>query len=284
MARKHGVDLSRHSTGYDGEPFEGDLGQQEHTSFAGSSKRPYYVPGARSPFSPPGRAHREGEPLVWEMPDALCSKPASSCSTMRRGGRRCCPHGLRAANPLSAALETSTIHVESPLDPRLIVAAPSWRSAPATESRTRHSLRTHALTDGAFCPYAPTRGAQPRDQPCTTSAHVRRYSGLRRSNIVARIEQALRECGAEILVRADPTTAPFEFTVKTPTGDPARTGLLRLHSQQVPTSWRAGRQAPFPDQIRKRLRSLSPTLFRPSWEKDHVAVWRAPGDGPVRRR
>jgi len=47
---------------------------------------------------------------------------------------------------------------------------------------------------------------------------VRRYSGLRRSNIVARIEEALRECGAEVLVRADPTTAPLEFTVKTPTG------------------------------------------------------------------
>jgi hypothetical protein len=47
---------------------------------------------------------------------------------------------------------------------------------------------------------------------------VRRYRGLRRSAIVARLEQALRECGAEILVRADPTTAPFEFTVKTPTG------------------------------------------------------------------
>jgi hypothetical protein len=47
---------------------------------------------------------------------------------------------------------------------------------------------------------------------------VRCYSGLRRGNIVARIEQALRECGAEILVRAVPTTAPFEFTVKTPTG------------------------------------------------------------------
>jgi hypothetical protein len=48
---------------------------------------------------------------------------------------------------------------------------------------------------------------------------VKRYSGLRRNNIVIRIEQALRECGAEILVRADPTTAPFEFTVKTPMGD-----------------------------------------------------------------
>jgi hypothetical protein len=47
---------------------------------------------------------------------------------------------------------------------------------------------------------------------------VKRYSGLRQSNLVARIEQALRECGAEILVRADPTTAPFEFTVKSPTG------------------------------------------------------------------
>jgi hypothetical protein len=47
---------------------------------------------------------------------------------------------------------------------------------------------------------------------------MKRYSGLRQSKIVARIEEALRECGAEILVRADPTTAPFEFTVKTPTG------------------------------------------------------------------
>lgn len=47
---------------------------------------------------------------------------------------------------------------------------------------------------------------------------MRRYIGLRRSSIVARIEQALRECAAEILVRATPTTAPFEFTVKTPSG------------------------------------------------------------------
>jgi hypothetical protein len=47
---------------------------------------------------------------------------------------------------------------------------------------------------------------------------VRRFSGLRRSDIVRSIEQALRECGAEILVRADPTTAPFEFKVKTSTG------------------------------------------------------------------
>jgi hypothetical protein len=48
---------------------------------------------------------------------------------------------------------------------------------------------------------------------------MRRYRGLRRSNIVARIEQGLTGCGAEILTRADPKTAPFEFTVKTPTGD-----------------------------------------------------------------
>ena len=47
---------------------------------------------------------------------------------------------------------------------------------------------------------------------------MRRYCGLRRSKIVACIEQALRECGAEILVSAGSTTAPFEFTVKTPTG------------------------------------------------------------------
>lgn len=38
---------------------------------------------------------------------------------------------------------------------------------------------------------------------------MKRYSGLRQSKIVACIEEALRECGAEILVPADPTTAPF---------------------------------------------------------------------------
>jgi hypothetical protein len=48
---------------------------------------------------------------------------------------------------------------------------------------------------------------------------VKRYIGLRRGSIVACIEQALTECGAEILVRASPATAPFEFTVKTPPGD-----------------------------------------------------------------
>jgi hypothetical protein len=47
---------------------------------------------------------------------------------------------------------------------------------------------------------------------------VRRYTGLRRRHFVASIEQALRECGAETRWRAEPTTAPFEFTVKTPTG------------------------------------------------------------------
>ena len=47
---------------------------------------------------------------------------------------------------------------------------------------------------------------------------MRRYTGLRRGNIVARIEQALQECGADIVAHANPKTAPFEFTVKTPTG------------------------------------------------------------------
>jgi restriction-modification system family protein len=47
---------------------------------------------------------------------------------------------------------------------------------------------------------------------------VRRYTGLRRRDIVDRIDLAARECGAKILVRADPTAAPFEFTVKTRTG------------------------------------------------------------------
>lgn len=47
---------------------------------------------------------------------------------------------------------------------------------------------------------------------------MRRYTGLRRGDIVARIEQALGECGAEILAAADPTSAPFEFRIKTPGG------------------------------------------------------------------
>ena len=86
---------------------------------------------------------------------------------------------------------------------------PRSRSRPS--DRGREGVSSHVymqgntqLDDGAFRLYAPTLGVQPRDQPCTTSAHVRRYSGLRRSKIVARIEQALRECGAEILVRPDP--------------------------------------------------------------------------------
>ena len=86
-------------------------------------------------------------------------------------------------------------------------------------SYTEQQQSSTRLDRRPFCPYAPTREPQPRDQPCTTSANVRRYSGLRRSKIVARIEQALRECGAEILVRASPAIAPFELAVKTPTGD-----------------------------------------------------------------
>ena len=136
----------------------------------------------------------------------------------------------------------------------------------------------------AFCPYAPTRGAQPRDQPCTTSAHVRRYSGLRRSNIVARIEQALRECGAEILARADPTTAPFEFTVKTPTGDQRELVCYAF------TASRYRRAGGPPDRHRFQIGYGSGSdrchqlYFDPRGKEDHVAVWRAPGDGPVRRR
>ena len=110
-------------------------------------------------------------------------------------------------------------------------------------------------------------GAQPRDQPCTTSAHVRRYSGLRRNEIVARIEQALRECGVETLVRADPTTAPFEFTVKTPTGVQRELVCYAFTANRYRRGRRAVRQPRFPDHVRKRRRSLSTALFRPSWHK-----------------
>ena len=48
----------------------------------------------------------------------------------------------------------------------------------------------------------------------------------------------------------------------------SRPGVLRLHGKLVPTRRRVDRQAPFPDRLRKRVRSLSRTVFRPSWAKD----------------
>lgn len=47
---------------------------------------------------------------------------------------------------------------------------------------------------------------------------MERYTGLRRHDIVARIEAALRSSGAQVLTRIDPTSAPFEVAVATPTG------------------------------------------------------------------
>lgn len=48
------------------------------------------------------------------------------------------------------------------------------------------------LTDGAFSQYPATRGAQQRDQPRTTSAHVRRYSGFDDSAIRVHVQDANR--------------------------------------------------------------------------------------------
>lgn len=45
---------------------------------------------------------------------------------------------------------------------------------------------------------------------------VKRYTGLRRGEIVGRIESALHESGAEVIKCGDPTVAPFEFTIRTP--------------------------------------------------------------------
>ena len=48
---------------------------------------------------------------------------------------------------------------------------------------------------------------------------MERYRVVRREAIVERIEDGLKRSGAEVLVRAGLTTAPFEFTVNTPTSD-----------------------------------------------------------------
>lgn len=48
---------------------------------------------------------------------------------------------------------------------------------------------------------------------------MERYTGLRRHDIVQRIEAALDECGAEIVAHPDPRTAPFELTIRSPTGE-----------------------------------------------------------------
>lgn len=48
---------------------------------------------------------------------------------------------------------------------------------------------------------------------------MKRYTGLKRAEIVDRIKSALSESGAEIIKSADPTVAPFEFTIKTPRGE-----------------------------------------------------------------
>lgn len=48
---------------------------------------------------------------------------------------------------------------------------------------------------------------------------MERYRVVKRELIVRRIEEALRAGGAEILEDADPRTAPFEFVVRTATGE-----------------------------------------------------------------
>jgi hypothetical protein len=45
---------------------------------------------------------------------------------------------------------------------------------------------------------------------------VERYKVVRRTALVERIEDAPTRSGAEVIERGDPTTAPFEFMLKTP--------------------------------------------------------------------
>lgn len=48
---------------------------------------------------------------------------------------------------------------------------------------------------------------------------MERYKVVRRDAVVARIEAALRESGADVIEGADPRLAPFEFVIRTPTGE-----------------------------------------------------------------
>jgi hypothetical protein len=48
---------------------------------------------------------------------------------------------------------------------------------------------------------------------------VKRYAVIRREAIVERIERALVASGATIVTHADPRSAPFELTIRTPTGE-----------------------------------------------------------------
>ncbi|MGH9384339.1 MAG: hypothetical protein ACRD2N_08660, partial [Vicinamibacterales bacterium] len=48
---------------------------------------------------------------------------------------------------------------------------------------------------------------------------MERYRVVRRGAIVERIQDALKRSGANVLQSADPRTAPFEFVIRTPTGE-----------------------------------------------------------------
>jgi hypothetical protein len=48
---------------------------------------------------------------------------------------------------------------------------------------------------------------------------VERYRVVRRDAIVERIADAVKTSGAEVLKSANPRTAPFEFVIRTPTGE-----------------------------------------------------------------
>ena len=48
---------------------------------------------------------------------------------------------------------------------------------------------------------------------------MRRYSVVRRESVVERIENALVASGASIVTHANPRSAPFELTIRTPTGE-----------------------------------------------------------------
>ena len=48
---------------------------------------------------------------------------------------------------------------------------------------------------------------------------MRRYSVVRRESVVERIENAVVASGASIVTHANPRSAPFELTIRTPTGE-----------------------------------------------------------------
>ena len=96
---------------------------------------------------------------------------------------------------------------------------------------------------------------------------MRRYTGLRRGDIVVRIEQALRECGAEILASANPTTAPFELTIRTPSGEQLELVCYAFTANKYGQAGRPADEHRFQIKYGNDFTHYHPLYFDPSGKK-----------------